>query len=132
VEINRTYLSVEDSPGVRDIQVAVRVCSNGFNGASESIWLSGGTYAAFVQQLIDLEARRQGSAELESETPGEFRLVIHSTDRLGHMVVEGQLARRSYESSTGPLLHAVEWGFEFCPSRLPEIVQEIRALGQLI
>ena len=103
-----------------DVLVAVRVSHRSFAGAADA-WVLAPTWAEFIRELTALEQRRQGSAQVESMSPGELRLRIFSTDRAGHMAVEGFIGVR------GPLQ---EWRLEFSPiafdpSLLPALVGEL-------
>jgi hypothetical protein len=86
---------VERSVVVRDVgdtRFAVRVRISGINTVftAEGLrWVELRALVAFSEQLRVLEERRQGSASLESMSPGELQLQIRSTDRAGHMAAIG-------------------------------------------
>jgi len=77
-------------PGAGDTRLAIRVQSRGFVGQG-SAWVEAPVLRAFVGQLRQLDARRQGRAELVSMSPGEFGLRVYATDRAGHLAVAGRL-----------------------------------------
>jgi hypothetical protein len=107
-------------PSAGDTRLAVTVQSRGFTGAVAA-WVEAPVLRAFVRQLRELEARRQGSAELASMSPGEFLLRVFACDRVGHMAVTGRLARAG---------QALEFEFAFCPSLLPGVVAEFAAIAE--
>ncbi len=107
-------------PGAGDTQLAVTVQSRGFGGKG-SAWVEAPVLLAFVDQLRQLDADRQGRAELASMSPGEFMLRVFTTDRAGHLAVAGRLTGAG---------QALEFEFLFCPSRLPGMVAGFAALAE--
>jgi hypothetical protein len=133
LEVLHTETGPPGTPTAGDLRLSTRVVSAGFAGSSPHVWVDAAGFARFVEQLRMLEARRQGTARLEVMFPPvEFWLELRAIDRAGHMAVFGRLRRWQY-LSTGPgYYQAVEFGFEFCPSLLPEIVDgfcSMRASG---
>ena len=106
-------------PTAGDIQISVTVQSQGFAGHG-SAWIEAPKLRAFVSQLRQLETSRRGTAEVESMSPGQFRLRLFSTDSLGHMALVGRLSRGE---------HALEFQFEFDPGLLPEVAQRFEAIA---
>jgi len=116
-----------------DTRFAVRVRVSGMNTVftGEALcWVDLRALAAFAGQLRALEARRQGSAALESMSPGEFRLEIRSIDRAGHVAAVGQVGRWLDVGSGEPYWSAVAFRVPFCPTELPSLVREFGALTE--
>ena len=115
-------------PSAGDTEVSIQVSSSGFSGRGTA-WVHASRLAAFIAQLQELDQQRQGTAALEGISREEFQLRIRSIDRQGHFAVSGKLACQVYADQRGPYLHAVEFGFEFDPTRLPEVASGARALA---
>ncbi len=115
-----------------DTRFAVRVRVSGMCTVltAESLcWVDLVALATFAGQLRVLEERRQGSAALESMSPGELRLEVRSTDRAGHMAAVGQVGRWLGVGSGEPYWSAVAFRVPFCPTELPALVREFAALA---
>jgi hypothetical protein len=115
-----------------DTQLAVRVRVSGTQtvlAAESQCWVELRALAAFAGQLRALEERRQGSAVLESMSPGELRLEIRTTDRAGHVAAVGQVGRWLGVGSGDPYWSAVAFRVPFCPTQLPALVREFSALA---
>jgi len=115
-----------------DSQFAVRVRVSGLHTVltAESLcWVDLRALAAFADQLRVLEERRQGSAALESMSPGELRLEVRTTDRDGHVAAVGQVGRWLGVGSGEPYWSAVAFRVPFCPTELPALVREFSALA---
>ncbi|MBI1832005.1 MAG: hypothetical protein HYR84_11205 [Planctomycetes bacterium] len=110
-------------PARGDVKFSVAVSSHGFTGQAFA-WVASTTLAAFMQELRELDRRRQGSASLEGMSPGEFHLCIWSIDRRGHLAIRGSIANQRREGESGPYRHSVEFNFEFDPTCLPKILAE--------
>jgi hypothetical protein len=112
--------------------VRVRVSASGTVFTAETwCWVELRVLAAFAEQLQTLEERRQGSAFLESMSPGELRLEVRSTDRAGHLAAVGQVGHWFHLGSDEPYWSAVAFCVRFCPSELPVLVREFGALALL-
>jgi hypothetical protein len=129
VEIVATEHVPANLPGAGDARLAVRVCSEGFSGESTT-WVEAAGLTGFLEQLRALEQRRQGSAQIESMSPGEFQLRIWSVNRLGHVAVGGRLHRQVHGHETGPYQHLLEFGFELDRSLMPSVVSAFQELAQ--
>lgn len=105
------------TPG--DTKLSIAVESRGFTGRATT-WVSAGDLAKFATALRALEMSRMGTAEIESMSPGEFRLRVSVTDRLGHMAVNGRVSMSGQQ---------LEFAFSFCPTQLPSVVAEVSALA---
>ena len=99
-----------------DAYVTVEVSSNGFRGHND-LWVSAEGLRGFCRALVALEASRRGTAELESISPDELRLKVHSVTSRGHVAVSGKTGYLIQHESGG-FWHSVEFGFEFDPSQL--------------
>lgn len=103
-------------PGYGDAYVKVKVSSNGFRGHND-LWVSSESLRTFCRALVVLEVSRQGLAELESISPGELYIKIHSITSLGHVAVMGKIGYL-VQDGEGRFWHVVEFGFAFDPSQL--------------
>ena len=99
-----------------DAYVTVEVSSNGFRGHND-LWVSAESLRGFCRALVALEASRRGAAELESISPDELRLKVHSVTSRGHVAVSGKTGHLIQHESGG-FWHSVEFGFEIDPSQL--------------
>ena len=99
-----------------DAYVTVEVRSSSFRGHND-LWVSGESLRGFCRALVALEASRRGAAELESISPDELRLKVHSVSSRGHVAVSGKTGYLIQHESGG-FWHSVEFGFEFDPSQL--------------
>ena len=104
-----------------DAYVTVEVSSNGFRGHND-LWVSSESLRGFCRALVALEASRRGEAELESISPDELHLKVHSISSRGHVAVSGKTGYLIQHESGG-FWHAVEFGFEFDPSQLASAVK---------
>jgi hypothetical protein len=118
-------------PGAGDLRLHVRVAFSTFCGEYDGVWVEATAFQEFLSELQVLEERRQGSATLVSISPGELHLQIHSTDRAGHIGVTGQLGRWCYAGGGGMSWCQVPFSFALsCPSLLPQILAEFRAMAE--
>ena len=99
-----------------DAYVTVAISSNGYRGHND-LWVSAGSLRSFCRALVALEASRRGAAELESISPDELTLKVHSVTSRGHVAVSGKTGYLVQHESGG-FWHSVEFGFEFDPSQL--------------
>ncbi|MBC7910942.1 MAG: hypothetical protein H7Y30_10610 [Pyrinomonadaceae bacterium] len=108
-------------PSFDDAHVTVEVCSNGFRGHND-LWVSSNSLHDFCRALVALEVSRQGMAQLESISPGELQVNVHSVTSRGHIAVSGKMGYL-VQHENGSFWHAVEFGFEFDPSQLASAVK---------
>jgi hypothetical protein len=121
------FLEIEPADAgadAHDVLLVARLRYRGFTAEIDA-WVQRVAWLGFTQDLVVLEVRRQGEARLESMSPGELSIVIRSTDRTGHMGVEGTLGARGYDY-TASLQFGV-MGFD--PSQLPALVYGARAIA---
>lgn len=97
--------------------------------AETGCWIELRMLVAFAEQLCALEEQRQGSAALQSMSPDEFQLEIRSIDPIGHMAAVGQVGHWFHTGSGDPYWSDVKFRVPFCPSELPTLVREFRALA---
>lgn len=94
-QITLTVLERGDpaTPSAGDLRLLASVSSAGafghFRGTSESVYVSLESFRVFLEALASLDSKRNGVAELESQSPGEllFRLGVSSPSR--RLVAEG-------------------------------------------
>jgi hypothetical protein len=116
------------NPTLGDCHFAMRVLSGKFAGASESAWVDADSLNCFLHNLSQLEQSRQGVARLEAlGSPDECWLEFRAIDRAGHMAVFGRVSSCQFLSTGHENRQAIEFGFEFCPSRLPVILAAFRS-----
>jgi hypothetical protein len=114
------YVSIERAaPSNADVLVFVKARCPGFSGEIDT-WIAREAWVGFCEQLAALNEHRQGQATVESISPNELRLVVRSTDRLGHMGVEGELGYRGVHGETSLRFSAMA----FDPSMLPQLLRE--------
>jgi hypothetical protein len=119
------YISIERAePSDDDVLVVVEVRCRGFVGRIDT-WILRDVWIDFCRQLSTLEERRQGEATIESISPKELRVTFRSTDRAGHMAVDGHVGYRGARGEA--LLSFSPMPFE--PSMLPSLVREARAIA---
>ena len=124
IEIEFVDRVPEGLPTPGDTELSVKVCSDGFCGQT-LVWTSADCLANFLNELTELEKRRQGVAALKGLIgEAEFLLRVRSVDRRGHMVIEGRLTKYIYRGEGGPYHHVMEFGFEFDPTLLPKLLIE--------
>jgi hypothetical protein len=130
LEVLMVERTLQGLPGAGDLRLHVRVAFSTFRGEYDEVWVDAPAFQAFLLELQALEERRQGSAILASMSPNELLLQIHSTDRAGHMGVSGQLGRWCYAGGGGMSWCQVPFSFTLpCPSQLPRILAEFRAMA---
>jgi hypothetical protein len=118
-----------ESPSAGDVELSVAVASAGFTGHGFT-WVAADRLSAFLDRLSGLEECRRGEAVLEGMSPDEFRLRVWSVNRRGHMAIGGRVTRRVYGAEESPYCHALEFAFEFDPTRLPEVLAGFRNIAQ--
>ena len=119
------HLSINRAdPSVEDLLVVVDVRTRGFTGHIDT-WILRAAWLDFCERLELLEAHRQGDAIVESISPGELRLTFRSTDRAGHMAVEGSIGHRG---TLGEVLLTFS-PVPFDPSALPGLLRDAREIA---
>jgi hypothetical protein len=119
IELIATDRVADHLPTSGDVELTVMVQSQGFVGDG-CHWVEAPHLRRFVEQLRELDSRRNGSAEIESISPGEFQLRILAKDLAGHVAAAGRVSRSN---------QALEFSFEFSASHLPRIVAAFSAMA---
>lgn len=114
-------------PDINLMTWSTTVEAHGFTGHYDnvSIWLP--DYDIFLHNLILLEQKRQGEATLTSASPEELVLTLKSADRLGHMMIEGQLGQYTYVANK-LYIQKLLFAFQFDPTELPTLVKSFTDL----
>ncbi len=92
-------------PEFPSLEVSVEAELQDFSGRATA-WLDGAALDAFVTSLRELEPDDQGALELQSMSPDEFRLVVRSVDRVGHLAAEFTITKTTLvgdEPDTAPI-----------------------------
>ena len=110
--------------GSKARRLSVGVGRGDFRGVLAEVWLEPGELEGFVKELRDLEKSRQGRASLSAENSLDFKLVIASTDRSGHLEVSGNLACSDREASA-----SIAFRFDIDPSALPQVLRDFELIG---
>ena len=82
-----------DTNGRGDVNAKVSAAGLGFTGANRSVWFDRLAINAFIADLRALDISREGSAILDSMSPGECTLTFSNYDLLGHLQLEVVIAR---------------------------------------
>jgi hypothetical protein len=69
-------------PSAGDVRLGISVRSEGFAGVG-AVWVETPRLREFIDRLRALETRRSGRAEVQSISPGQFRLRIGSRSATG-------------------------------------------------
>jgi hypothetical protein len=108
-------------------RLAVKAELDGFRGSDDKIWVTDAECKKFLAQAEELERTRQGTAVLESMSPGEFRLELRVVDRAGH--AELAIVLSILKAGGRKTQHlGIHGDFELDPSGLPLIVKSLRML----
>jgi hypothetical protein len=99
-----------------DAYLTIEVNSNGFRGHND-LWVFAKSLECFCKELISLENNRAGNAELESISPNELHIKVHSINSRGHMAISGKTGYLIPQENKS-FWHNIEFGFEFDPSQL--------------
>ena len=82
---------------------------------------------SFLGQLRMLDQSRQGEATLRGTTENDLVFRVHSSDKAGHMALEGHVGGTRYVGNQ-PSRIGLQFAFEFDAGTLADIVG---AFGQL-
>jgi hypothetical protein len=127
LELTPIEQTPEGVPGFGDTRFSVRVRCNSFSGETTG-YIEAGKLREFAEELRRVEEARRGAAAVESMSPGELLLEVRITDRAGHAAVIGQVGRWSFRGLERAHLSVVGYSIPFCPTLLPQITREFRAL----
>lgn len=106
-----------------DLLITVSVRSGDFAGCVQ-VWILREAWLDFCDQLTRLEAERRGTATVDNMSPRFLRLTIRSTDRAGHMAVDGHVGYRGLFGETLLLFAPID----FEPTLLPQLVRHAREM----
>jgi hypothetical protein len=115
------------TPAEGDLGINVSVDGESFRGRNTTVWIGRADWAAFLQNLRNLERSRQGQAQVEGMSPGEFQLAVFATGKSGRIVAEGWVGRE-YTGRAGTLRDRVSFSVELDPSRIAVLVAEAESL----
>ena len=122
-------LKQEDSlPFYPSICVQIEGRAYGFSAIVSGVWLSADDMRVFLTELVRLEQLREGSASLESMSPGEVVLSLQKADRAGHMIARLALFRTISGMVPQPVTQRLSIAFEIDVSLLPQVVRRFRQL----
>ncbi|MBI3202443.1 MAG: hypothetical protein HYZ29_12955 [Myxococcales bacterium] len=125
LELEVAELGPPGTPADEDVLLNVTVSVGGY-AAADQVWVPGNAFAAFLDELADLERLRRGEARLTGVFSEEFELTFFATDPAGHMALRGHV------QVTTPEAHvlALRFGFPFEPDRLPQLLADLRGMRQ--
>lgn len=106
------------------IHAKVRAAGYGFTGTNPSVWFDRMAIERFVRELRGLDQTREGSATLETLSPGECELTIHNADRCGHIQLVATIVRSIYEFEKYEYLRC-RLNFEVNPTTFPQIIEDL-------
>jgi hypothetical protein len=127
LELTPIEQTLEGVPGFGDTSFSVRVRCGSFSGET-TVYIEAGELSEFAEELRRVEEARQGAAAVESMSPGELLLEVRITDRAGHAAVIGQVGSWSFVGFDSAHWNVVGYRIPFCPTLLPQIRREFRAL----
>lgn len=108
-------LEADDDP-----YLAIEVSSGGFSGRTD-LHVLDSEWNSFCKALRLLEQSLRGEAVLESMSPNELRLRLHSANGRGHIAIEGSTG---YWVGFGEseFWHSVAFGFIVEPQQLTQAI----------
>lgn len=120
-------LDVDTHPAVAgNLHIRVSVRTNEFLGHSEALILHD-AWPVFIRELGEFEKTRQGSVTLKGVDANALRLTLRSTDRSGHMAIDGLVGLR-----TGVREVILQFSpIEFDPSTLAGILRRLTSFPQM-
>ena len=124
LEIDRSEVGPPGTPGDGDVLFNVSVNVAGYSAADQA-WVVGHDLDLFVEELRNLESRRQGQATLAGASTDDLRLEFPSTDSIGRMAVRGHVG---WNHPSGFLLQ-LRFGFDFEPDLLPNLIRYFETIG---
>jgi hypothetical protein len=104
---------------------------HGFSARCE-VYVERLAVADFASALKRLEETRGGEALLQGEDPEDLELKVSALDRVGHMLLEFNVARPTFVGDRGrPLSVRLTGGFELDPGLLPALAAGVARLTSL-
>lgn len=113
VELHITEVAPPTLPSAGDVRLEIKASIGGFTGFA-SCWIEAQTMKTFSAGVSRLSASLQGSALLNSMSPGEFSLSLSPANSRGYTLVQVEMAKRI------PVQRAMSGGFEV---ELPSLTQ---------
>jgi len=109
--------------------VTMRVGKNTTSEFTASVhsWIEIEKYREFLRRLEVLEASRQGSAEIESMSPGEFRIRFYMENSRGGIAAEGEVGQHLVASKR---MNKVFFDIVIDPTMLTTILEDFKRLGE--
>ncbi len=107
-------------PTQGDTHFSIQIHAEGFVSRGTA-WVDYPALQRFARELAELDARRSGHAEMESMSPGKFRLTIKTTDGWGHVAACGRLENGK---------QAMDFEFEFQNDCLPQLVSDFNEFAR--
>src|SRR5437870_475760 len=126
LEIERCEVGPPGTPADNDVLISVSVKVQRYS-ASDEAWIVGSEFKCFLQQLQNLEEKRQGNAVLQGASPDELRIEFFSIDTAGHMAVKGHVGWHNTERH----FQQLHFGFNFEPDKLPKLLREFRQIAKV-
>jgi hypothetical protein len=122
LELEPSEIAPSGTPAESDILLNVTIKVDGYS-AADQCWVIAEAWDGFLNELRELDHRRQGCAVVIAASPDDLRLEFYSTDSAGHMAVRGHVGWYK------PDQHFLQlrFGFSFEPDRLPGVVEALSA-----
>jgi hypothetical protein len=89
------------TPAEADLGINVSVDGQAFGGHNDKVWIGRDDWAAFLQNLRELERTRRGEARVKGMSPEEFQLAVFPSGNSGRLVAEGWVEVRCAPSRGG-------------------------------
>jgi hypothetical protein len=93
--------------------------------ANARSWIDIVKFNRFLNELKSLETSRQGSAEIESMSPGEFRIRFYKKNSRGEIEAEGEVGRHLTGSSR---MNKVHFEIAIDPTSVKAILEDFKLL----
>ncbi len=116
-------------PANLEVGFDVEVAAWQFTGAAPDIGFHTDDVEQFVADLDQLDARVEGSAKLESMSPGEFTLQFMTVGLARHLIVLAQLKRQDWLEDR-PFDQSVSIGFGIELAEVSKTANALRAYLQ--
>ena len=111
------------TPAEGDLGINVSVDGQDFGGHNDKVWIGRDDWAAFLENLRELERTRRGEAHVKAMSPEEFQLAVFASGKSGRLVAEGWVGR-DYTGRAGTLRDRVSFSIELDPTRFAALVAE--------
>ena len=108
----------------RERRFGVVVRRADFQASEVDLFLEGGEFDGFLEDLRLVARDRKGEATLSTEDPRQFQLKVAVIDKAGHVTISGRIA--SDQGAEGKAV--LEFAFPVDPSALASILQDFERL----